>query len=198
MKSRPVFLTLLAAIAAGIIGALLVFNRPAPQPAGLLRVAGIVPPANRPLLAETTSAVALDAVSAKATISAAPVTNHTLPDILLTKSGKPKPAKPPIQDPDARAALNFVGADPAAERYWEAAINDPNLPAEERKDLIEDLNEDGLSDPKNPGPQDVPLILNRIQIIEQLAPNSLDTVNANAFAEAYQDLNNLLAGAPVK
>jgi len=111
---------------------------------------------------------------------------------------QPKRQKDPIQDPDARAALSFVGADPEAEQYWMAAINDPSLPADERKDLIEDLNEDGLSDPKHPGPQDVPLILNRLQLIENLAPNALDQVNAAAFAEAYKDLVNLLAGRPVQ
>lgn len=107
---------------------------------------------------------------------------------------KPTKEKPPIQDPDARAALSLVGADPEAENYWASAINNPNLPAEERKDLIEDLNEDGLSDPHHPGPQDMPLIWNRIQIIEELAPNAMDQVNADAFAEAYKDLLNLADG----
>ena len=106
----------------------------------------------------------------------------------------PAKAKAPLQDPDARAALSLVGADPAAEQYWASAINNPDLPAGERKDLIEDLNEDGLSDPHHPGPQDMPLIWNRIQIIEELAPNAMDQVNADAFAEAYKDLVNLASG----
>ncbi len=112
-------------------------------------------------------------------------------------SAKPAKQKAPIQDPDARVALSFVGADPDAEQYWAAAINNPNLPAEERKDLIEDLNEDGLSDPKTPGPQDLPLIMSRIVLIEELAPYAMDQVNADAFAEAYKDLTNMLAGKPV-
>ncbi len=109
-------------------------------------------------------------------------------------------AKPPkeIQDPDARAALSLVGADPEAEQYWVAAINDPNLPANERKDLIEDLNEDGLSDPKHPGPQDLPLILNRLQLIEALGPYAMDQVNADAFQEAQKDLLAMLDGKPVQ
>jgi hypothetical protein len=106
-----------------------------------------------------------------------------------TKQGR-KP-KEEIKDPDARAALSLVGADPNAEQYWIAAINDSRLPAHERQDLIEDLNEDGLSDPKNPGLGDLPLIVNRLQLIEELAPNALDTVNADAFAEAYKDLANM-------
>lgn len=114
-------------------------------------------------------------------------------------NGQPKipKIKPPIQDPDARLALSLVGADPEAERYWAAAINDPNIPAEERKDLIEDLNEDGLSDPKHPGPQDMPLILNRINIIQELAKNPMDKVNEDAMAEALKDLVNLANGRKV-
>ncbi len=107
---------------------------------------------------------------------------------------RPPKSKEPIQDPIARAALSFVGADAIAEEYWIAAINDPNLPANERKDLIEDLNEDGLSDPKRPGPQDLPLIWSRLRLIEMIAPYAMDQVNVNALAEAYKDLVNLADG----
>jgi hypothetical protein len=117
--------------------------------------------------------------------------------VSTNRSGKPAKQKPPVQDPDARVALSMVGADPEAEAYWIGAINDPDLPADERKNLIEDLNEDGLSDPKHPGPEDMPLILNRIQLIEELAPNAMDQDNAAAFAEAYKDLVNLANGQPV-
>jgi len=118
-----------------------------------------------------------------------------------TAVGQSAPAakvKEPIQDPDARTALSLVGTDPAAEQYWMEAINDPTLPAGERKDLIEDLNEDGLSDPHHPGAQDVPLILNRLRLIEGLAPGAMDQVNAQAFAEAYKDLTDMLSGKPVQ
>jgi hypothetical protein len=101
------------------------------------------------------------------------------------------PAQPELQDPMARVALAFVGADPDAEMYWYQAINDPSLAAHERSDLIEDLNEDGLSDPQNPTPEDLPLILNRIQLIESVAWDAMDEVNAAAFQEAYKDLVNL-------
>jgi hypothetical protein len=99
--------------------------------------------------------------------------------------------KPPVQDPMARAALSYVGADPDAELYWYQAINDPTLPAQERQDLIEDLNEDGLSDPHNPTMDDLPLILSRIQLIEEVFGDAMDEVNADAFLEAYKDLVNL-------
>ena len=101
-----------------------------------------------------------------------------------------------VQDPAARAALASVGEDPAAAEYWAEAINDASLPPEERKDLIEDLNEDGLSDPQHPGPADLPLIASRLELITELAPYSMDQVNADAFAEAYQDLVGLLSGRP--
>jgi hypothetical protein len=99
--------------------------------------------------------------------------------------------KEPLQDPLAREALASVRADPFAEEYWFAAINDPSLPAQERQDLIEDLNEDGLSDPKHPGPQDLPLIMNRLLLIEKVAPTAPDQVNADALEEAYKDLQQL-------
>ena len=116
---------------------------------------------------------------------------------------QPKP-KPPLQDPEAREALSLVGWEPAAEAYWYSAINDPNLPAEERSDLIEDLNEDGLTDPKHPTPDDLPVILRRIELVEALGPDAMDKVNADAFQEAYKDLLNLAqlatsqSGQPVK
>ena len=104
--------------------------------------------------------------------------------------------KPPPQDPFARLALSLVGADPEAEAYWYAAINDPALSAQERQDLIEDLNEDGLSDPRRPSADDLPLIMGRLLLLEELAPYAMDRVNAEAFAEAYKDLVGLLNGQP--
>ena len=129
-----------------------------------------------------------------------PPTNKT------QKVAKPKQrkAKPPLQDPDAREALSLVGLEPAAEAYWYFAINDPSIPAEERKDLIEDLNEDGLSNPKHPSPDDLPVILRRIQLVEALGPEAMDEANAGAFEEAYKDLIHLAklaagdGGQPVK
>lgn len=102
--------------------------------------------------------------------------------------------KEPIQDPLARAALAYVGVDWEAEMYWCEAINDPNLKPQERQDLIEDLNEDGLSDPKHPTIEDLPIIVSRLRLIELLAPEGMDKVNADAFLEAYKDLTNLVMG----
>jgi hypothetical protein len=94
--------------------------------------------------------------------------------------------------PDARVALSFVGSDPQAQVVWMNAINDPNVPADERKDLIEDLNEDGFPDPHHITNDDIPLVLSRIDLIEQMAPYAMDDVNAAAMGEAYKDLTNML------
>ena len=96
-----------------------------------------------------------------------------------------------VPEPVARQALSFVGADAEAEMIWTWAINDPNLPRDERRELIEDLNRDGFPDSKNPTAEDLPLIVSRIALIERLAPYAMDEVNAAAFAEAYKDLVNM-------
>ena len=124
---------------------------------------------------------------------ASPATNQPNPAISLVL---PSTDKAPILDPAARSALSLVGSDPDAELYWLATINNPEIPAEERKDLIEDLNEDGLSNPKNPTPDDMALIWSRIELIEEIAPDAMDEVNAAAFAEVYKDLMNLAYGLP--
>jgi hypothetical protein len=109
----------------------------------------------------------------------------------------------PLHDPIARVALSMVGEDPDAEEYWFEAINDLSLPANERQNLIEDLNEEGLSDPQHPTIDDLPLILNRLALIETIGPDAADEVNADAFMEAYKDLLNLAqlamgGGEPVR
>jgi hypothetical protein len=121
----------------------------------------------------------------------------TLPtsDPAAARSGAAPPQKRELKDPVARMALNFVGLDEDAEAYWYAAINDPALSAHERSDLIEDLNEDGFPDPKNITADDLPLIMSRMLLIEELAPESMDEVNAAAFREAYKDLVNMYAQA---
>ena len=41
--------------------------------------------------------------------------------------------------------------------------------------------------------QRIPLILSRLELIEEIAPDSMDAVNLAAFEEAYKDLVNMLA-----
>ena len=96
-----------------------------------------------------------------------------------------------LTDPFARLALPLVGADPDAEAYWLEAINDPTLSADERQELIEDLNEEGFADPAHPTIEDLPLIVSRLDMIEELALHAMDETNREAFAEAYQDLTRM-------
>jgi len=136
-----------------------------------------------------------------------------LPQTNTPRNKRPQPAggqpaqgkgsqKPPLQDPMARAAMSLVGVDPDAEAYWLAAIFDSSLPDQEREDLIEDLNEEGLSDHKRPGPEDFPVIMNRLAIISEVAPHA-DEFMLPHLREAYKDLLNLAditlgGGRPVR
>ncbi len=150
-----------------------------------------------------------------------PVLPRALPsaeDTQPTKRSEPKtiePQPPPVEDPVAkplpvpvpdtgglevtaalaREALSFVGIDLRAEEVWAEAINNPELSAKVRQNLIEDLNEDGFPDPKNITIEDLPLILNRIELIEEYAPLAMDDVNAAAFMEAYRDLIKMYSRA---
>jgi hypothetical protein len=204
---KTVILAALAFAIACVVAGVIIVSRPAPRDTPL--------PAQAPTLgveharpADTSQLAASPEETAPATASAigpaapSPATQSP-PTAAPTKAAAKAPAtaaaasqggrpgKEPLQDPLAREALAFVGADPFAEEYWFAAINDPSLPAQERQDLIEDLNEDGLSDPKHPGLQDLPLIMNRLVLIEKVAPTAPDQVNADALEEAYKDLQQL-------
>jgi hypothetical protein len=116
---------------------------------------------------------------------AVPIVAQAYQSPLLTNSA----AKEPL----ARLALNFVGADVQANDFYQKTINDPLLTKSHRKNLIEDLNQDGFPDTKNLTARDLPLIENRLALIEQLAPTAMDEVNLAAFKEAYKDLFNMRA-----
>ncbi len=122
---------------------------------------------------------------------------------IASDASRPKTAvkSQAYQDPDlnnpvvlehwGRVALSFVGVDPQAEEVWTQAINNPNLTDETRQNLIEDLNEDGFADPSNPTLDELPLIVSRIELIQEMAPDAMDETNAAAFMEAYKDLVNM-------
>ena len=100
----------------------------------------------------------------------------------------PRLNDPAKKEPLARLALNYVGVDALANEFYQKAINDFSLSKNHRSNLIEDLNQDGFPDTKNLTARDLPLIQNRIALIEQLAPSATDPVNNAAFKEAYKDL----------
>ncbi len=136
-----------------------------------------LPPASNPPVTESAAA---DAAVAAASPAAAPSKKAPY---------QPGPGKfIHARDPMARQTLAQVGVDPAADAYWVGAINDPALSPKERQDLIEDLNEDGISDPSAPTLKDLAVISGRLQLIDQLLPSAMDKVNADAFREARKDL----------
>ncbi len=196
MNAKKILVPGLAVALMAAVASVIIANLKIAPPIALPRV---TQPATKPAVSESTPAAKIPVSEGKTQIPPAPanVQQVVKPQTVAAQTALPANANGP-QDPTARMALSFVGADPVAEAYWIGAINDPSLSADERQNLIEDLNEDGLSDPKHPGPEDLPLVLNRIQLIEQLAPNAMDQVNADAFAEAYKDLLDMLAGKPVQ
>jgi hypothetical protein len=215
---KTVILAALTFAIACVVAGLIVVSRPAAREAASSAVkAAHQPEPARPRDEVRPPAPPAEAPPAVADVAAPPTPSVTPQDTAPPKAARAdlrrpsaaaplqrgSPAKEPLHDPLAREALALVGADPMAEAYWYAAINDPKLPANERQDLIEDLNEDGLSDPKHPGPEDLPLILSRLRLIEETGPNAIDQVNAEAFQEAYKDLLNLAnlaagGGEPVR
>jgi len=182
-------------IAAGIViggagyGLVKWSNPPAPA---------IVPPVIRSAIAPATKPAEQIVIDPPPAIEPAPQIQAPKPAAPPIATARPAAKKsvaaapnPPAPEPDKpieRQALIYVGADPAAEAVWMNAINDPSISAHDRQDLIEDLNEEGFDDPKNPTADDLPLIENRLALIESLAPSAMDDVNAAAFAEAYKDL----------
>lgn len=194
MKLKPSFILILLAAVMVVVASVFYASRPpvknsappaaSPPPVSVATVAAqIEPPAAPEILA----------VEKSADVSPAPKKSAAKPVSQTAANAKPKPPKPEIQDPDAREALSLVGVDPAAEQYWISAINNDKLPADERRELIEDLNQDGFIDRKNPGLEDFQLIISRIQLIEELALSAKDQVNADAFDEAHKDLLKMLA-----
>lgn len=170
---------------------ILMFNRP--------HVRDAVAPAKSQIAADAVTKVILPRQPA-GQITNQPNGNPADPG--QTPAANPASKESP-KDPIAREALTLVGLDPEAEAYWFEAINDMSLPPNERQDLIEDLNEEGLPDPKHPTLDDLPLILSRLELIEAIGPDAADEVNADAFDEAYKDLLNLAelamgGGEPVK
>lgn len=125
------------------------------------------------------------------TVASAPAPARRAPSAQTPRSPATRSGDAVIPLPLAREALKLVGSDPAAEAIWTQAINDPNLSTHARQDLIEDLNEEGFADPRKVTKEELPLIVNRLAIIERLAPSAMDEVNAAAFREAHKDLMDM-------
>ncbi|MGH7132916.1 MAG: hypothetical protein ACREJO_13330 [Phycisphaerales bacterium] len=184
MQTRHIVVIASLTIAAGAAAWVAFAPRPTQTPAPI--AAQPAPPVETPIARSSTSSRPPAAKPAGAVEPQPAAPAPTAP---------PAPARADPLDKVAigREALARVGKDPQATELWVMLINDLSVPAAARKDLIEDLNEDGFSDPKNPTEEDLPLIRDRIELIHKLAPSAMDNVNARAFLEAHKDLQEMLA-----
>lgn len=110
---------------------------------------------------------------------------------------------PRVKDADAReslarVALAYVGVDPQAEQMFHASLFDPALKPDHRRELVEDLNQDGLSNKKNPSAQDLQIIQSRFELTQAYLQQDYvqqDKVLFKAFNEADKDLRKALERA---
>lgn len=100
-----------------------------------------------------------------------------------------------------RVALAYVGANDQALPLFHAATMDPALKPDQRRNLVEDLNQDGLNNRRSPTPEDLKVIANRYALtqiyLQQDYVQNDKTLNA-AFREANKDLGNMLQRAGVQ
>jgi len=106
------------------------------------------------------------------------------------KDSRVDPAK---KEPLARVALYFTPINPQATELFNTAINDSGLSVDTRRNLIEDLNQDGISSHKTPTPEDQKLIDARLKLIETYNGVMTDPQLIAAFAEANKDLQHMRA-----
>ncbi len=99
----------------------------------------------------------------------------------------------------ARIALAYVGNSDQAVELFHAAVLDPALKPDQRRELVEDLNQDGLSNKKNFSAADLDIIAKRYELtqayLKQDYVRTDKTLNA-AFREADKDLAKMLQRGP--
>lgn len=99
------------------------------------------------------------------------------------------------REPLARVALTYVGANGQAAQLWHTAINDPTLKPAQRRELVLDLDQDGLQNDKTPTPADLPIVANRLSLTQAYLQQDYvqnDPLLNKAFLEANKDLQKLL------
>ncbi|WP_035616215.1 hypothetical protein [Haloferula sp. BvORR071] len=104
-------------------------------------------------------------------------------------------SEPGSKEPLARAALTYVGASEQALDLFHTAVFDPSLLPDQKRNLVEDLNEDGLANRKNPTPEDLQIIANRYALTQSYLQQDYvrnDRLLNDAFREADKDLRNML------
>jgi hypothetical protein len=103
--------------------------------------------------------------------------------------------EPDSREPLARVALTYVGANGQATELWHTAINDPTLKPAQRRELVLDLDQDGLQNDKTPTPADLPIVANRLALTQAYLQQDYvqnDPLLNKAFLEANKDLQKLL------
>ncbi len=113
-----------------------------------------------------------------------------------------------VTDADSKEAIGRVGltyvgspndqANDQAVQLFHTAINDTSLAPDQRRNLIEDLNRDGLTNERNPTPDDLKTISNRYVLAQTYLQQTYvqnDPVASAAFQEALKDLTQMLQRA---
>jgi hypothetical protein len=78
---------------------------------------------------------------------------------------------------------------------WHNAIFDPALTPAQRRELVLDLDQDGLQNDKTPTPTDLPIVANRLALTQSYLQQDYvrnDPALTKAFLEANKDLQKLL------
>lgn len=110
----------------------------------------------------------------------------------------PRLNEPGSKEPLARTALAFVGADPQALQLFHTALMDSSLHPDQKRELVEDLNQDGIANRKSPTEADLQVITNRYQLTQSYLQEAYvqgDPTLSAAFREADKDLRMLLERA---
>src|SRR5262245_9969542 len=99
------------------------------------------------------------------------------------------------REPLARVALTYVGVSEQAAQLWHTAINDTAPKPAQRRELVLDLDRDGLQNDKTPTPADLPIVANRLALTQSYLQQEYvqnDPLLNKAFLEANKDLRVLL------
>ena len=103
-----------------------------------------------------------------------------------------------VKEPLVRSALAFVGVNDQALQIFGQAVRDPALAGEPIRNLVEDLNQDGIRNEKKPTPEDLKLIANRYALTQRFLQQDFVLNNQallEGFREADKDLRNMLQKA---
>lgn len=110
----------------------------------------------------------------------------------------PRTTDAAVKEPLIRSALAFVGMNDQALQVFGQAVRDPALAGDPIRNLVEDLNQDGIRNEKKPTPEDLKLIANRYALTQRYLQQDFvqgNQVLLEAFREADKDLRNMLQRA---